>query len=88
MEEIASKWDTYSSVQQSGIATSLAGVRQRVTTYSVYSVMSIGHDTDMQVKSKASHQNGEMRYAQTERHESRKNVKMVSWLNPKIPLQS
>lgn len=29
MEEIASKWDTYSSVQQSGIATSLAGVRQR-----------------------------------------------------------
>ena len=63
-------------------------VRQRVTTYSVYSVMSIGHDTDMQVKSKASHQNGEMRYAQTERYESRKNVKMVSWLNPKIPLQS
>lgn len=29
MEEIASKWDTFSSVQQSGIATSLAGVRQR-----------------------------------------------------------
>ena len=29
MEEIASKWDSYSDVQQSGIATALAGTRQR-----------------------------------------------------------
>lgn len=29
MDEIASKWNTYTDVQKSGIATSLAGVRQR-----------------------------------------------------------
>lgn len=29
LDEIASKWDTYSTVQQAGIATSLAGTRQR-----------------------------------------------------------
>ena len=29
MAEIASKWDSYSDVQQSGIATALAGTRQR-----------------------------------------------------------
>lgn len=29
MTEIASKWDSYSDVQQSGIATALAGTRQR-----------------------------------------------------------
>ena len=34
MEEIASKWDTFSSVQQSGIATSLAGgIRQNIQQY-------------------------------------------------------
>lgn len=36
MEEIASKWDTYSSVQQSGIATSLAGVRQRENIITIF----------------------------------------------------
>ena len=36
MEEIASKWDTYSSVQQSGIATSLAGVRQRENVITLF----------------------------------------------------
>lgn len=29
LEEIASKWDTFTDVQQSGIATSMAGTRQR-----------------------------------------------------------
>lgn len=36
MEEIASKWETYSSVQQSGIATSLAGVRQRENVITLF----------------------------------------------------
>lgn len=36
MEEIASKWDTYSTVQQSGIATSLAGVRQRENVITIF----------------------------------------------------
>ena len=35
--EIGSKWDTYSNVQQSGIATALAGVRQRENLVTLFS---------------------------------------------------
>lgn len=47
----------------------------------------VGHDTYMQVTPKALHQNGRMKYAYTEWYESRKNVRMDIWLNPKYPLQ-
>ena len=36
MAEIASKWDSYSDVQQSGIATALAGTRQRENVITMF----------------------------------------------------
>lgn len=36
MTEIASKWDSYSDVQQSGIATALAGTRQRENVITMF----------------------------------------------------
>lgn len=61
LEDIAKKWGAWDSVTKNAVTTAIAGTRQRVITYSVYLVIGIGHNTYVQVKGKASHQNKRLR---------------------------
>ena len=61
LQDIADSWDNWDKTTQNAVATAIAGTRQRETKFSVCLVISIGHNTYMQVKGKASHQNKRLR---------------------------